>query len=398
LQRHQLSREPRSKAKLGSRGGPGSALPGVTVVIPAYNMERYVERTLLSAVNQTYRNLKVLVVDDGSTDRTREIAERVARNHANLRVVSVPNGGVAAARNLGMEQADSLYVAFLDADDLWAPTKVEKQVASLAVHGHSEEWAASYALFRLIDTQDRVLDNGPTSRERGDFFEEHLVWNPLGNGSNLLVRRDAALAVGGFNSEYARAGIGGNEDLELQLKLLRSHKIELVSEYLIGYRLHAAQMSADTTMMRLGRIAVIERITSEGTPSLGVRERALVQAYTAAAKGFFLAGNWNEAANWGLASLRVSRRATALKVIGQARRELAQWWHRLTQSSVRKTDPLRPFYDFDPEEGLDPAISAKGPYRASWLGGARARSSSPLATAATQSDRIAADRSPLGRS
>jgi glycosyltransferase involved in cell wall biosynthesis len=368
----------------------------VTVVIPAYNMEPYVEGTLLSAVRQTYRPLDVLLIDDGSTDRTREIAERIAARHGNVRVVSVANGGVAAARNLGIELADSLYVAFLDADDLWAPTKIERQVASLATHGHGEEWAGSYALYRLIDTHDRVLDNGPASHARGDFFDEHLVWNPLGNGSNLLVRRDAALAAGGFNPEYAKAGVGGCEDLEFQLKLLRRHKIELVREYLVGYRLHPAQMSADTVKMRLGRVAVIEKLMAEGA-SRDVRDGALVQAYSAAAKGFFLAGDWASAAKWGWASMAVSRRKTARKIVSQGRRELAHWGDFLRASLRNKSVPLRLFSDYAADEDVGPASRVR-PYRAASLGGARARSHSLPAPAAANSDRNAADRSLRSRS
>jgi glycosyltransferase involved in cell wall biosynthesis len=394
LQRDRLNR---ADSPAGPRARAVEALPKVTVVVPAYNMEPYVERTLLSAVDQSYRNLEVLVIDDGSTDRTREIAERVAASHANVRVVSVANAGVAAARNLGIELADSPYVAFLDADDLWAPGKIERQVASLAEHGHSEEWAGSYALYRLIDTRDRVLDNGPPSHERGDFFDEHLVWNPLGNGSNLLVRRDVALAIGGFNPDYAKAGVGGCEDLEFQLKLLRHHKIELVREYLIGYRLHPAQMSADTIMMRLGRIAVIEKLSAEGISSPDARSRALVQAYTVAAKGFFLTGDWRSAAKWGWASLAVSRRETALKIISQCRRELGHWLRSLRSALSRRDTPLRPFYAYDPGENVDPGQRVR-PYRAAALGGARARSSSSLAPAGAQSDRNVADQSWLPRS
>jgi glycosyltransferase involved in cell wall biosynthesis len=375
LQRHRLSRGEPSEAGFGSPGGAADASPKVTVVVPAYNMEPYLEPTLLSAIGQTYRNLEVLVIDDGSTDRTREIAERIAAGHANVRVVSVANGGVATARNLGIELADSPYVAFLDADDLWAPSKIERQVAALAEHGHSEEWAGSYALYRLIDTHDRVLDNGPPSHARGDFFDEQLVWNPLGNGSNLLVRRDAALAVGGFNPAYARAGIGGCEDLEFQLKLLRRHKIEVVREYLIGYRLHAGQMSADTVMMRLSRIAVIETLAADGALSPGVRDRALVQAYTAAAKGFVLTRDWRNAAKWSRASLALSRRETARKIVSEAGLELGHWLRLLRSSLSRRAAPLRSFYDCAPGAGVGPGRRVR-PYRAASLGGARARSSS----------------------
>ena len=97
----------------GTRSGPigdsaparqeMTALPKVTVVMPAHNMELYIERALRSAASQTYPDLDILVIDDGSTDRTAEVAERFARLHANVRVVRTANGGVASARNLGLE-------------------------------------------------------------------------------------------------------------------------------------------------------------------------------------------------------------------------------------------------------------------------------------------------------
>ena len=134
--------------------------PGVTAIIPAYNMEAFLGRALESALAQTYPNLEILVVDDGSTDQTRASAERFAARDPRVRVVSVPNGGVAAARNLGTRMARTPYVAYLDADDLWHPEKIARQVAEMAAHGHKGDWVGCYTLSRYIDTADRVLANG----------------------------------------------------------------------------------------------------------------------------------------------------------------------------------------------------------------------------------------------
>ena len=159
--------------------------PRVTAVIPAHNMEEFLERAILSAVRQTYPELDIVVVDDGSTDGTRAIAERMGASHERIRVETIANSGVAAARNLGTELARSTYVAYLDGDDLWHPEKIEKQVAALAVHGHDGEWAACYTLSRYADVGDRVLGNGPLVEARGDFFLKHLYRNHMGNGSHI---------------------------------------------------------------------------------------------------------------------------------------------------------------------------------------------------------------------
>lgn len=369
------------------------SLPRVAVIIPAYNMERFIERTLLSAVGQTYPNLEIIVIDDGSTDRTADIVGRFACEHPQVRMSTVANAGLAAARNLGTVLADSPYVAYLDADDVWAPTKIEKQMAALAAHGGDGEWAGCYALHRMIDEADRVLGDGAASQERGDFFDEHLIWNPIGNGSNLLVRRDAALAVGGFNPDYAKAGIGGCEDLEFQLKLLRRYKIEVVREYLVGYRLHPGQMSRDIVRMRLGQIAVIEAMTAEASSPKATRDRALVETYLVAAKGYLLVRDWRNALKWASASVTVSPGETATKVARQLSYEVAYWSQRLAGAirPSRQGPAARTFYSLEPREGVETGSRVAAPYRAAMLAGARARSSSLPSASPARSDAGALD-------
>jgi len=378
-----LPREQHSLSAGGAEAETESGLPNVvahpkvTAVVPAYTMAAYIERALVSAIRQTYANLEIIGSDDGSTDDTAGIARRVPSDHARIRVVTTENAGVAAARNLGTQMADSLYIAYLDADDLWHPQKIEKQVEVLAAHGHSSEWGSCYTLHRMIDRFDNVLDDAPSSHERGDFFEEHLTWNPVGNGSNLLVRRDLALAVGGFSPDYALAGIGGCEDLEFQLKVLRRSKMELVREFLVGYRLHAAQMSGDIVMMRLSKLAVIEKIVAEEGLPEKVRNRALVQAYLTLAKGYFLVRDWGATARWVSAGVALSPNETARKVAAFCRRELGYWTLRL-KHSLQPAEPgraaPRSFNDFEPRERLDANTRGKPRYRSSLARKAEARS------------------------
>ncbi len=105
--------------------------PLVSVVIPAFNASTYIERTLRSVMRQTYAALEIVVVNDGSTDHTAKLVEQIAASDSRIRLLSTPNRGVAAARNTGIEASSGRFVAFLDADDLWHPTKIEKQVNAL---------------------------------------------------------------------------------------------------------------------------------------------------------------------------------------------------------------------------------------------------------------------------
>src|SRR6476620_2025348 len=112
--------------------GPGlhnsQSTPTVSVITPAFNAGRYLEHTLESAIRQTFTDFEVLVVNDGSTDQTRQIADRYAAKDPRVRVIHQNNGGIAAARNAALAVARGRYCALLDSDDLWFPSYLEEQL------------------------------------------------------------------------------------------------------------------------------------------------------------------------------------------------------------------------------------------------------------------------------
>ncbi|MGQ0445817.1 MAG: glycosyltransferase family 2 protein [Beijerinckiaceae bacterium] len=262
----------------------------VSVVIPAYNAQRYIARTLRSALNQTHGNIEIIVVDDGSTDQTRHIVESFTVEDSRVRLIGTVNRGVARARNRGIEDARGTYLAFLDADDLWHPTKIERQLQALNAHASDPTWAAVYAYSRSIDEEDRVIHNGRFVECRGFILARHIAINLVGNGSTLLVRRDAALSVGGYDSSYAAAGIGGCEDLDFELKLAARYRIEAVSLFLVGYRVHEERMSSDRCQMAQSLIAVVARhIEKNSHFPPRIRRWATAKSHRFAAKNFLMA-------------------------------------------------------------------------------------------------------------
>jgi glycosyltransferase involved in cell wall biosynthesis len=262
----------------------------VSIVIPAYNAERYIGRTLRSALNQTYGNIEIIVVDDGSTDRTRHIVEGFTVEDSRVRLISTVNRGVARARNCGMENARGTYLAFLDADDLWHPSKIECQLQALNAHVSDPTWAAVYAFSRTIDEEDRVVHNGRFIECRGYILARHIAMNLVGNGSTLLVRLDAALAVGGYDSSYAAAGIGGCEDLDFELKLAARYRIEAVRSFLVGYRVHEERMSSDRYRMAKSLVATVARhIEKNSHIPPRIRRWATARSHRFAAKNFLTA-------------------------------------------------------------------------------------------------------------
>ncbi|MGX9991481.1 glycosyltransferase family 2 protein [Rhizobium sp. WSM1274] len=238
--------------------------PLVSVVIPAFNAARFVERTLRSAGRQTYRNLEIIVVNDGSTDDTAKVVEQVALEDSRIRLLSTANRGVAAARNTGIQASTGRFLAFLDADDLWHQTKIEKQVNAL--ERLSPQWAAVYVLHYIINHDDEIIRSCRPVVARGYIYARHLTFKYVGNGSALLVRRDVALEIGGFDSSYAAAGIGGCEDLDFELRLAARYHVEVIPERLVGYRQYPGNMSSNHLQMGQSALEVVRRSLAANAP------------------------------------------------------------------------------------------------------------------------------------
>ncbi len=231
--------------------------PLASIIIPAFNAERFLARTIASALGQTHPNIEVIVVDDGSTDNTGALAKQAASLDSRLRLVTVTNGGVASARNVGIEVARGEFVAFLDADDLWHPRKISEQVTALTT-GNDNSAAASYTLMRIIDVNDRVVRNGSGVGYSGYIFARHLFSRPVGNGSSLFLFRELALSIGGFDTNWAANGLGGCEDLDLELRIAAKHPITAVRRYLVGYRAYPGNMSSNGLALARSVLSTVE--------------------------------------------------------------------------------------------------------------------------------------------
>ena len=262
----------------------------VSVIIPAFNAARFLERTIISAQNQTHRNLEIIVVEDGSTDGTQHVAAAMANSDARIKVIEKSNGGVASARNVGLAQARGEYVAFLDADDLWHPSKIELQIASLGPRDSSNKYVASFVHRRSIDLQDDVIKNGLFWNIPEFQLPLHIVMAPVGNGSSILVSRSVAISIGGFETAYRDLGLEGCEDFDFELKIAARFPIKVVPEYLVGYRAYAGNMSSNLARMARGMITVVERHLS-ANPNLSRRcaRWARSNAYEFAMRNYFSA-------------------------------------------------------------------------------------------------------------
>lgn len=221
-------------------------MPRVSVVIPLYQTERYIEQALKSVLQQTYRDFEVLVIDDGSHDRGPEIARRLA--DARVDVVRQENRGLAGARNSGIRLSAGAYVALLDADDVWEPTKLECHVRHLDENAGID---VSFSASRLIDEDGAdiglVQRPKPGPLQASDFF----CRNPVGNGSAPVIRRSALDRIAFHDAACDRIcwfdeSFRQSEDVECWLRLVASGcAFGFVDKPLTLYRVNGGGLSAN---------------------------------------------------------------------------------------------------------------------------------------------------------
>lgn len=223
----------------------------VDVVIPLYNTERYIQESVRSVLSQTTPPQRLIVVDDGSTDHSAARVEEVIAAYngpTRIELLRTANGGLSAARNKGIARCTSDYVAFLDADDVWMPTKLQRQVELFAT-SEVKDLVLVHTDYHLIDTEGNAYAGEPVIHPspdfRGEVFLRLLKVNLVsGSGSAVLARRAAIEQAGGFDENLKAA-----EDWDMWLRLARLGGIDHVTADLVAIRRHASGMQADASHM-----------------------------------------------------------------------------------------------------------------------------------------------------
>jgi glycosyltransferase involved in cell wall biosynthesis len=251
--------------------------PLISVVVPAFNAAQTIRETLHSISVQTYRKLEVIVVDDGSTDDTATLVRNHARNDPRFRVISQANGGVASARNAGVRASSGELIAFIDADDLWHPSKIEKQAAVLSSGG--PDMGLVYCPFRLIDIDGMVRASPRRYAISGWVLHRHFHTNLVGNGSAILIRKSVFEEVDGFDPSLRAQGAEGCEDLLLQLRVAARYRFGEVFQYLVGYRRHPRGMSENADQMTRSGILAVRRALAENSHVPHLSAGAMLRRY-----------------------------------------------------------------------------------------------------------------------
>ncbi|MFQ3234633.1 MAG: glycosyltransferase involved in cell wall biosynthesis [Paraglaciecola sp.] len=222
-------------------------LPIVTVVIPMFNVEKYIEKCITSVLAQTFKNFEVICVDDGCTDNTPIILKQYT--DPRMRVITQKNRGLACARNRGIQAAKGIYIALLDSDDCWADEKLAKHVLHL---NSNPEIGVSYCPSLFIDKNGNMIGMGQYPKLTKISFKDILCRNPIGNGSAPVIRKRLLEEISTKNQEQSRKyyfdeTLRQSEDIELwvRIALLNTWKFEGIPEPLTYYRINNGSLSAN---------------------------------------------------------------------------------------------------------------------------------------------------------
>lgn len=225
----------------------------VSVIIPTYNHAKYLGAAIDSALNQTYKNIEIIIIDDGSTDETSEVL-KCYQGYENIKIHYQNNSGVARTRNVGLQYASGKYIAFLDDDDIWPSGKTAWQVQYLVRFPEITAVGGSVTTFN-DQVKNPTLPDNPLALNAVELtFEDFFCGNPFHSPGQLLIRRDALIAVKGFD-----INLWGSDDLDLYMRLSKQgiiHKLEIVS---LLYRIHSTNASGNRNRMLTNSILVVKK-------------------------------------------------------------------------------------------------------------------------------------------
>lgn len=297
--------------------------PLVSVITPVFGGERFVARAVESALAQSYRPVEMVIVNDGSPDRSKEVLAPFL-SLPSVRYVEKPNGGVASARNAGLRIATGAYVALLDQDDAWYPHKLERQVAVLKSR---TELALVHADVDYVDANGALLPHDPyfPARVEGNCFREFFLANPV-MACTAVARRSAIDEAGGFDE-----AIPFSDDYDLWLRIARRHEVAYVDEPLAMYRLHGSNESRKTVGIVSATMQVLRKAL-ETIPDCeqlvgrhGIRAR-FAQLECALSRHYFSNREWVRfGAHW-LRALLLDRRTAVDLGLPAATLDRLRWY------------------------------------------------------------------------
>lgn len=260
----------------------GPSMKKVSVIVPVYKVEQYIAKTIRSVLDQTYTGFELIIVDDESPDRSIEICQQL--NDPRIKIVRQKNRGLAGARNTGIRHAQGDYIALLDSDDLWLPTKLEQHIRHL---DRSPHVGISFSRSAFIDEADQPLGVYQMPRLKDITGPYLLCRNPIGNGSAPVIRRQVLESIAYSDALYGTEEqfyfddtFRQSEDIEcwIRVVLQTSWKIEGIPDALTLYRVNTESLSADVMKQLASWEQVVEK-TRTYAPDIVAQWENTARAY-----------------------------------------------------------------------------------------------------------------------
>ncbi|HRH45599.1 MAG TPA: glycosyltransferase [Pyrinomonadaceae bacterium] len=218
----------------------------VSIVIPCYNQAHFLGEAIESILNQTYQNFEIIVVNDGSTDNT----SQVAKSFPKVEIIEQDNAGLAQSRNNGLERSNGEFIVFLDSDDKLFPNALEIGVKYL---NNRPECAFVSGLCERISQEGNPLTTIQPIIDESDYYEALLRTNYIWAPSNPMYRRSIFEKISGYNTELSPAA-----DYEIYLRIARQFPIYHHAHLITEYRQHQTSMSKKYELMLENVLAVLE--------------------------------------------------------------------------------------------------------------------------------------------
>ncbi len=222
----------------------------VSVIVPVFNRQDYVAETIESIVKQTYKNIEIIIINDGSTDDSEKIIRTFQSQYPDaINIIDQQNQGQVKARNNGLKIARGEFIAFLDSDDVWALDKIEKQIPLF-----TDKVGLIYSGVEYIDTWGNAIGSEQCDQDiKGAVYERLIVKNRM-TGGTVIVKNEALKKVGLFDETLEAA-----ENWDLWIRVTQFYEVDFVDEALLKYRKHSGNMSSNNTLMLDATHSILEK-------------------------------------------------------------------------------------------------------------------------------------------
>lgn len=251
--------------------------PLVSIITPMFNTEQYISETIESVLSQTYENWEMLIVDNRSTDNSREIVKEYIKSDNRIKLIELEynSGGPARPRNIGLQNARGAYISFLDADDIWHQAKLEKQVDFFIQNKDFYLLCTPIYLIKDGTVIDRIKPKS-WKMKSGYIFESLFLSYNFIACSTVMVRNEKELEIY-FDEDKQLVAV---EDFDLWLRIAKHKKIGFIYEPLLAHRIHGKNTSGGNRNCMLRHWALIRKWKGQVNTGLLIRKYIMFFVYT----------------------------------------------------------------------------------------------------------------------